>query len=442
MSHPTEARLLIVDDEPNVISSLTRALRGQTFQIHSATSGVAALDVLQREPIDLIISDSRMPGMDGPTLLGEIEHRWPDVMRILLTGYEDNAQTIKAINEGRIFRYIAKPWDTDDLMRSIDQALAHQYLQRDRARLQQLTQQQNKALQEANGQLEARVALRTEELTRTAEMLTDAHRALKHAYVTATEVFSSLLSQRLPRSRQTNREIIELVRAFCKLKAYPQKFTDDVVMAAALYNVGKLTWNDPLIALPPELMERDQRLRYRDYPQTGERLLMALEPVHDAAIIIRHHQERWDGAGFPDGLTGENIPLGARILKLAVDYVEIQMGMVFARKVPTAEVVENMPKFAGRLYDPTLCYDFVEMAKQIEAEAHQEPADVILHKTDTLEPGMIIARNLHNLEGMLLLREGAVISERLIRKLQDFEENEETRYTIYVRLPAEEEQEG
>src|SRR6185312_9808816 len=123
-----------------------------------------------------------------------------------------------------------------------------------RARLQQLTQQQNLALQEANATLEARVLERTQDLARTAELLSVARDHLHRSYITATEVFSSLINQRLPPSRQTNQQVIALVRAFCRAQALPQELTDDLAMAAAFYNLGKLTWTDTLIALPPERM--------------------------------------------------------------------------------------------------------------------------------------------------------------------------------------------
>lgn len=426
------ATILIVDDEPNVISSLKRALHAQPFKLLGATDGESALQLLEEEGADLVICDARMPGMDGPTLLRTIESRRPDCMRILLTGYEDIDQTIRAINEGRIFRYISKPWDDRLLLLAIKQALAHQHIERDRNRLQLLTQEQNIALQQVNTELESRVESRTTELMRAAEMLSAANEELKQAYVTATEVFSALLAQRLPRSRQTNKEVIELMRAFCKAQEYSQQLTDDLSMAAALYNLGKLTWNDALIALPPESMDRVQRENYKNYPTTGERLLIALEPAHDAALIIRHHQERWDGAGFPDGLMGNAIPFGARVLKLVVDFVEMKMGMVFARKVPHEEMVEKMPKYAGRLYDPELCAAFIELVKRLEEEKEAESEDVVTHNTSTLRPEMIIARSLHAQNGMLLLKEGTVITERLINKLKDFEENEETQYVIHV----------
>ncbi len=432
----TGAALLIVDDEPNVVRSVSRSLRSRPFAIHTAHNGAEALEVMKQVSIDLVLCDSRMPGMDGPTLLGEIGQQWPGVMRILFTGFDDNAQTIKAINEGRIFRYISKPWDEQVLIEAIDQALAFQGLERERARLLQLTHEQNEALQQANATLESRVEQRTAELLAATEQLSVANTALKQSYVTATELFSSLLSQRLPPSRKTNEMVIRLVREFCAQKKYAQKFTDDLVMAAALYNVGKLTWTDPLIALPPETMSFEQRQRYREYPVTGERLLLPLEIAHDAAQIIRHHQERWDGTGFPDALAGDAIPLGSRILKLAVDVVEIRMGMVASRKVPLEELLDTLPEYSGRLYDPVLAQEFVHMIREREKIAKRANESVTTHTTDSIRPDMVIARNLMAQDGMLLLREGTVITRRLIAKLQGFEENEGVRYTLHVLNPS------
>lgn len=436
---PATPTLLLVDDDQYVLNSLKRVLRKKRFQVHTALDGANALQVLQQTSIDLVISDSHMPNMDGATLLAEVQARWPDCVRILLTGYVDINVAIKAINNGRIHRYLSKPWDDGELITVIDQALERQYLHRERDRLQQLTQEQNQALQEANATLEARVQERTAELAKTAGLLAQAHASLQRAYVTATEVFSSLISQRLPRSRQTNKEVINLVSAFAKTKNLPQKLIDDLAMAGALYNIGKLTWEDAMIALPPESMDRDQRERYRQYPQTGERLLMALEPAQDAAHIIRHHQERFDGGGFPDRMTGMAIPLGSRMLKLVVDFVEMQMGMVLVRKVSREDILRTMPKYSGRLYDPVLCKEFIELIHRMdEEEAKADPSQRAL-KIVGLEPGMVMAKDLHSETGTLLLKHGTVLTERLIGRLGDFEENEGVRYTYYVHAPQEEE---
>lgn len=431
----TVATLLLVDDEENIIRSLQRTLRNKPYRIFTAQGSAAALEILENEDIDLVISDSRMPDMDGPTLLTEVQRRWPDKMRIMLTGYTDITATIKAINEGRIYRYLSKPWDDAELCSAIEQALAYKALKEEREQLLRLTHEQNAALQAANETLEIRVQERTAELAKVTESLRQAHDELQRSYVTATEVFSSVISQRLPAERQTNKEVIALVRAFSKVRDLPRKLADDLAMAAALYNIGKLTWPDSLILLPYDRLKRDDRERYRAYPRNGERLLMALEPAQDAATFIRHHQERWDGDGFPDRLAGPSIPLGARILKMAVDFVEMQRGMVLSRTLSREDVLASMPQYAGRLYDPLLCAEFIEVARRVGTDEAEFDETVLAMETLTVAPDMIIARDLHAASGMLLLKQGKVLTESLIEKLRAFEDNEGTKYTLFVRKP-------
>lgn len=427
--------LLLVDDEENILNSLRRVLRGESYKLLTAASGEAALEQLQSVHVDLVISDARMPGMDGATLLAEVQRRWPGCVRILLTGYADLTTTVKAINEGQIYRYISKPWDDDELRLIIRQALAFQHSERERKRLEALTQEQNIQLQELNASLEQRVVARTAELQQTADMLDLAYEELRNSYVTATEVFANLVAQRLSKERQTNTQVIALVKAYAEHYDLAARLSNDLAMAAALYNIGKLAWDDQLLTRPSDLLYKEERARYRKYPEIGESLLMTLEPVQDAGLIIRSHQERWDGQGYPDRLTGEDIPVGARILRLAVDFIELQRGMILERKLNRDEALLLIKKYAGRLYDPQICECFIELCTTLAPDLVLADNTIIALDIRRLEPGMVLARNLYAENGMLLLNEGKPLTRPLIDKLAAFEASEEARYTLFVRKP-------
>jgi response regulator RpfG family c-di-GMP phosphodiesterase len=374
-----------------------------------------------------------MPGMDGATLLAEVKRRWPGCVRILLTGYADLTTTVKAINEGQVYRYISKPWDDDELRLIIRQALAFQYSERERKRLEALTHEQNIQLQALNASLEQRVVARTAELQQTADMLDLAYEELRNSYVTATEVFANLVAQRLSKERQTNAQVIALVKAYAEQYDLAARLSNDLAMAAALYNIGKLTWDDQLLARPSDLLYKGDRARYRKYPEVGESLLMTLEPIQDAGQIIRSHQERWDGQGFPDRLAEEAIPLGARILRLAVDFIELQRGMVLERKLSRDEALLLIKKYAGRLYDPQICERFIELCTTLAPDLVLADNTIIALDIRRLEPGMVLARNLYAESGMLLLNEGKLLTLPLIDKLAAFEASEGARYTLFVR---------
>lgn len=427
------ATLLLVDDEENILKSLCRQLRHEPYEILIANGAEQALQLLNQKSVDLVISDARMPGMDGAALLTEVQQRWPECMRILLTGQADLSTTIKAINQGRIYRYISKPWDDEELRLTIRQALAFQHSERERKRLEQLTKEQNQRLQELITTLEQRVRARTEELQQTADMLDLAYAELKRSYVTATEVFSGLLAQRIPRDKQANSQVIALLRAYCEHHGYDENMSRNLAMAAALYNLGKLTWSDNLLRSPADLLYKTERERYRQYPVLGESLLMSLEPLQDAARLIRHHQERWDGGGFPERLKGETIPLGARLLKLAVDFVELQCGLVLERNLSRDEALLLIQKYSGKLYDPLLCERFVVLCTELAPDLALADPSILALDTRKLEPGMRLARNLNAENGTLLLNEGKQLSRALIDKLITFEESENARYTLFVR---------
>ncbi|NVZ61006.1 response regulator [Pseudomonas gingeri] len=433
----TRPRVLLVDDEESILNSLRRLLRSQPYELFLANSGASALEIMAGQPIDLVISDARMPNMDGATLLASIHELYPSTLRILLTGYADMDMIIKAINEGQIYRYISKPWNDEELMLTVRQALAFQHSESERQRLQVLAREQNQQLQTLNATLEKRVLARTSEVQQTADMLDLAYEELKRSYAVTAEVFSRMVEWRLPQDKQTNRAIIDLVKAWCKAHELDEADTRNLAMAAALHNIGKMSWTDGMMGAPADLLHHTDRERYRGYPKQSESLLMTLEPMQDAARLILHHQERWDGSGFPDHLKGEAIPLGARVLKLAVDFVELQRGLILERHLNSDEALVFIRKYAGRLYDPELVEAFVKVCADHLSDVTAGDPSVKVLGTRELVAGMILARNLNADNGMLLLNAGKVLSGLLVEKLISFEAMEKAKYSVFVKVPEE-----
>ncbi|XKU43345.1 HD domain-containing phosphohydrolase [Pseudomonas [fluorescens] ATCC 17400] len=430
--------VLLIDTHPDVHDRLAQLLRLEPFELCSATTAVEALATLARQPVDLVMSAARLPDMDGATLLAQIHHDYPHTVRLLLTGETDLTLIIKAINEGQIYRYLSKPWKDEELLLALRQSLAHQHSERERLRLEQLIRQQNEELKQLNASLEKRVVSRTSELQQTADMLDLAYEELKHSYATGTEVFSLLLANlRLPRSKQTNRQIIELVRTWCVLHGLDDASSRDLTMAAALYNIGKLSWSDSMMVAPSDLLHSTDRARFREYATQSESLLMTLEPMKDAARLIRHHQERWDGSGFPDHLKGEAIPFGSRLLKLAVDFIELQRGLILERQMNSDEALLYIRKYAGRLYDPDMVEDFVQACAAFLSDVTLGDPTVRVLGTRELAEGMVLARNLNADNGMLLLNAGKVLNLPLVDKLIAFEAMEGAKYSVFIKDPEE-----
>lgn len=160
-----EVKILCVDDETSVLNSLERLFLDETYTILRAVSGEEALTVLEREnPVQVIISDYRMPGMDGVELLRQVYERWPDTVRIILSGYADAASIVSAINEGRVYKFIPKPWNDDELRVAIAKAVELYFLVKENRDLNTELLTANEKLADTAVRLEEKVRERTAEL--------------------------------------------------------------------------------------------------------------------------------------------------------------------------------------------------------------------------------------------------------------------------------------
>ena len=159
-------QILCVDDEPNILKALRRLFMDEdNYEVFLAESGEAGLKVLQQhEDLRLVISDYRMPGMNGVEFLSQVYENWPDTLRIVLSGYADTAAVVEAINLGRIYKFIPKPWNDEDLLSTVRVALQHQELKYQNAHLTNELKHKNAELEEINETLEKKIAQRTEAL--------------------------------------------------------------------------------------------------------------------------------------------------------------------------------------------------------------------------------------------------------------------------------------
>jgi two-component system, NtrC family, sensor kinase len=172
MEEPT--RILCIDDELNVLRSLTRLFLDDPYEILTATSGAEGLLILDRcGTVPVVLSDYRMPGMNGVEFLSEVRKRWPETVRIVLSGYADTGAIVSAINEGQIYRFVAKPWNDDELRVTVANALERHDLGRKNLELTEELRRKNDELTALNRDLERRVMERTEALTTQIRLLTE-----------------------------------------------------------------------------------------------------------------------------------------------------------------------------------------------------------------------------------------------------------------------------
>ncbi len=427
MNAPT---LLLVDDEANILNALRRLFRPHGYRVLTAESGAAGLELMSSESVDLVISDMRMPQMNGAEFLERVQTEHPDVVRILLTGYADLDSTIAAINHGGIYRYLAKPWEENDVLLTVRHALERKALEQEKARLEQLTQQQNEALRQLNAGLEEKVRARTEEIRQINTFLEAANKQLRENFLLSMRVFSNLIELRHGSIAGHSRRVAEHARALAQAMGMTQSEVQNVLFAALLHDIGKIGLPDRVIVKSYSQLDDEERKAFWLHPATGQAALMGIETLREAGRLLRSHHERFDGLGFPDGLHGSEIPQGARILAVVNDYDALMHGGIQPRQYSAQEAREFLLAGKGTRYDPKVVDGFIRLMGM-----HAEPAATaaVCITSDRLKPGMVLAKDLVSKDGLLLLARDYMLDETLIGQIRGYEETIGQQIGIYVR---------
>ncbi len=430
-------RLLLVDDEPNILRSLQRLFRPEGYEIVTAESAEAGLERLAEEEVDLIISDMRMPGMNGAEFLQRVADRWPHIVRILLTGYADLQATINAINHGHIYSYFSKPWEDHEIRLAVRHALEQKRLHEERKRLQALTERQNRELKglnaelsDLNATLEQRVQARTEELRQTNLFLELAYGQLEESYFSAIPIFASMVQLREGPRGGHGRRVSELAFEVAQRLGLEPDEARDVRFAGLLHDVGKLGFPDALLRKPCAILTSSERKVVEKHAVTGQAVLMGLEPLQRVARFIRSHHERLDGNGYPDRLSGSAIPLGARILAAVNDYDNLCTGMLIERTLEPEEAQSFLRERRGSRYDA----EVIDVLSAILAERTNREAR---RRERHLTPGMllsemVLSQDLLSPDGLLLLARGHRLTQVLIEKISRYAREQKSDLTISV----------
>jgi response regulator RpfG family c-di-GMP phosphodiesterase len=427
------SRILLVDDEQNILASLTRLLEEEDgFEVFSAQSGAAGLALLEQEPINLIISDMRMPEMNGAEFLSLAAKSWPDTGRILLTGFADINSTIQAVNEGRIHQYISKPWNDEDLIQRIHSSLEVQHLREYNKHLEKVREKQNKQLLVLTEQQEATIKNRTAELEQTASQLEVAYQELQETYFQTVPLLAHLVELNERNKKNHAKRVAKISKLIAKKMELSDHEIRQIFFGALLHDIGKIGIEQSILSKSHSNLSPVELRRYQQHSLLGETALLSFDPLRDAAQIIRCHHERFDGKGFPSKLSGANIPLGARIVAIANDYDNLQLPNNFhGRALSDTQAHEIIISESGKRYDPTVVEVFDNVIEQVRKLLSKDKEVVLT--LDKVTAGMKLSQDLVNHHGMVMLAAGKALTEAHISKLKQFETAFHTRLQIAIK---------
>ncbi len=306
--------VLFVDDEPMVLRSIERAFLNSPYKIMTTGDADEALDIVRNEPVAVVVTDQRMPKMQGIELLERVKTISPPTVKILLTGYADLATAVRAINSGEVFRFIQKPWQDAELAELVAAAYRRFELQRSLA-----------------GADEAKL-LAIAETIELKDPLTQGHCKRVAEY-----------AMRMAGRLTVDKNIQRCIRA-----------------GAWLHDCGKIGIPESILNHCGALDESGMAL-VRNHPQWGAEVVRLAGMGNEAVNVVLCHHERYDGTGYPLQLSGEQIPLEARIVAIADMYDAVTSDRPYRKKRTPNEALEILRHEQGRALDPVLTQMFIDM---------------------------------------------------------------------------------
>ena len=330
MTDEKRYRILIVDDEEDNLALLYRTLRSR-YEVTKATSAIEALEILKSNQFDCILSDHKMPLMDGVEFLKRVYDMWPRTMRLLVTAYSDVKILIDAINYAKIYRYIKKPYSPDELLMIVENALETYQLKIDNENL----------IQDLK------------------ELFSGTVKAIIEA-LDAKDSFT------LGRSRRVAFYALKIVN---KMSLTPTE-ANRIELAGLLHDIG-------MIGVAEEILNKSQKLTDEEFEkvkmhvQYSVKILEDIKQLYEITEIIKYHHEYYDGGGYPYGLKGEEIPLGSRIIAIADAYDSMVSQRAYRNSLTPQEAIEIIQQGAGKQFDPNLVQIFVSIMPDIQKEIEE-----------------------------------------------------------------------
>lgn len=375
-------KILFVDDEENILQSIKRELR-KRFDVSTAEGGARALEVLKDSgPFAVIVSDMRMPLMDGIQLLAKVKDLYPDTVRLMLTGNADQGTAIEAVNKGQIFRFLNKPCPTSALVTALALAL-HQY-----------------------------------------RLVTAEKELLDKTLKGSITVLSELLSLANPIAFSSGLRIRNLVVDLARHLQLHNIWQFEI--AALMSQIGCVTLPNDILTkfFSGQELDPQEEQMYLNHPHIGSRLLEKIPRLETVAAIIEHQLKPFAEFKEDSGLE-EDVCLGAQILKIAIDYDSL-LHRGYKRREALWELEEKQAA-----YNPEILKILGELKFEEELEK------IVSVDVRDMSVGMIVERDIMALNGVLIVPKGQEVTWSLLQGLKNFSQQVGVQEPVLVRVKQE-----
>jgi putative two-component system response regulator len=326
-----QATILITDDEAAIRRLLREKLASEGYQCLEAGSANRALYELQNSQVALVILDIKMPGKSGVQLLPEIRASYPDVVVIMATAITDTTTAIHCMRLGA-YDYITKPFNLDEVALSVDKALGKRRLELENRDYQQHLKQK----------------------------VEEQAKKIRNAFFSAITALAYALEAKDRYTSGHSQRVSEISVAIARELGLLQEDVSKIELAGRVHDVGKIGVRESVLNKPGQLTDAEFQ-HIKCHPEAGERILAPIVEDREVLQIVRHHHERYDGAGYPDGLCGDEIPLGAKILAVADSYDAMISGRPYRGAMSVETACAEIEWGRNTQFDPEVAEAFLRI---------------------------------------------------------------------------------
>src|SRR6184192_4112182 len=346
---PSE-RILIVDDEETIREIVSSMLTSANFNCRQAASGMEALALLDSgEEFELMLSDLMMANLDGIGLLEKTKERFPDMPVVMVTAVHDISVALGALRNGA-YDYLLKPFEREQLLATVRRALENRRLKLENRKYQT--------------ELEQLVDARTEQLRK-------AMGNLERSYDITLEALGDALDLKDAETEGHSKRVTAFTIAIARALGLSSDEIRVIARGAFLHDIGKMAIPDNILRKPDKLTP-DEVTIMREHCFHGYQILKKIPFLAEAAEIVYSHQERFDGSGYPRGLKGDQIPLGARMFSVADTLDAITSDRPYRPAQSLHAAREEIERWAGRQFDPEVVKMFLSMPENIWDDLRKE----------------------------------------------------------------------
>ncbi len=343
------ARVLVVDDEAHVRSMVSSTLERHGYEVKMVPNGREALDALARDGFDLVLTDIVMQDINGIALLEKIHGQHPSLPVVMVTAIHDISVAVDAMRRGA-YDYLLKPFEREHLINTVERALEHRQMLEESQNYQQ--------------SLEQMVRART-------EMLRHAMEDLEHSYDVTLEALGDALDLKDSETEGHSKRVTAYTIALARAMGIPPAEIKVIARGAFLHDIGKMAIPDEILRKPGKLTQEEQEVM-REHCARGYHMLRKIPFLAGAAEIVFCHQEHYDGSGYPSGLKGREIPVGARIFAVADTLDAITSDRPYRKSRSFDAAREEILRCSGTQFDPAVVETFLKIPNELWQELRSE----------------------------------------------------------------------